>query len=139
MRVVIDTVVFVRALMNPTSTWGALLDRAPEFTILTTDDLLRELLRVVTRRELQERLTRLSDLPPLDRAIAYLSSAVFVQDHAPVEVCRDPDDDKFFACAVAGSADYIVSEDEDILTIGEYQGVKTIRAAAFVRVLDGVR
>ena len=139
MRVVVDTVVFVRALMNPTSTRGAPLDRAPGFTILTTDGLRRELLRVVARKELHERLSRLSDLPPLDRAIAYLSSAVVVQDHAPVEACRDPDDDKFFACAVAGNADYIVSEDEDILAIAEYQGVKTIRAVAFVRVSDGVR
>jgi uncharacterized protein len=136
LRVVVDTVVFVRALMNPKSIWGALLDRAPEFTILTSDGLRRELFRVSRRPELQARLSRMSDLPPVERAVAYLSSAVVVPNHPPVTVCRDPKDDKFFACAAAGKADYIVSEDEDILAIEEYEGVRTIRAAAFLRLLE---
>jgi uncharacterized protein len=136
LRVVVDTVVFIRALMNPKSIWGALLDRAPEFTILTSDGLRRELLRVSRRPELQARLSRMSNLPPVERAIAYLSSAIVVSDHPPVKVCRDPKDDKFFACAAAGNADYIVSEDEDILAIPEYAGVKTIRTAAFLKLLD---
>ncbi len=41
----------------------------------------------------------------------------------------------FFACAAAGGADYIVSEDEDVLAIAEYEGVRTIRAAAFLELL----
>ncbi len=136
MRVVIDTVVFVRALMNTGSASGVLLERASEFTILTTDELRKELVQVVSRPELQRRLTRMTKLPPIDRLIAYLSSAAVVPDHAPVKGCRDPKDDKFFACAAAGNADYIVSEDEDVLAFGEYQGVKTIRAAAFLKLLD---
>ena len=60
MRVVIDTVVFVRALMNPQSHWGQLLERRNEFTILTTDALRREIFDVLARPLLQERLTRLS-------------------------------------------------------------------------------
>ena len=139
MRVVVDTVVFVRALMNTGSASGVLLERASEFTILTTDELRKELVQVVSRPELQRCLTRMTNLPPVDRLIAYLSSAAVVPDHAPVKVCRDPKDDKFFACAAAGNADYIVSEDEDVLAIAEYEGVRTIRAVAFVRVLDGVR
>lgn len=125
--------------MNPKSVYGALLDRAPEFTLLTTDELRRELMRVSTRPELQARLSRMSDLPPRDRAIALLSSAVVVADHLSVKVCRDPNDDKFFACAAAGKADYIVTEDEDILAIAEYQGARTVRAAAFLKVLDDAR
>lgn len=136
MRVVVDTVVFIRALMNPKSKWGALLDRAPEFTLLTTDELRRELLRVSRRPELQTRLSRMSALPPRDRAIAYLSLALVVPHPPPVKICRDPKDDKFFACAAAGNADYIVSEDEDILAISEYDTAKTIRTAAFLKLLD---
>jgi len=139
LRAVVDTVVFVRALMNTGSASGVLLERASEFTILTTDELRKELVQVVSRPELQRRLTRMSNLPPVDRLIAYLSSAAVVPDHAPVKVCRDPKDDKLFACAAAGNADYIASEDEDVLAIAEYEGVRTIRAAAFIRVLDGVR
>ena len=71
--------------------------------------------------------------------IAYLSAAVVMPDPEPVQVCRDPTDDKFFACAAAGHADYIVSEDEDILAIPEYQGARTIRTADFLRLLDAAQ
>jgi predicted nucleic acid-binding protein len=47
-------------------------------------------------------------------------------------VCRDADDDKFFWCAAAASADYIVSEDRDILAVEEYEGSRTISAADFL-------
>ena len=62
-----------------------------------------------------------------------------ISDPPPVHVCRDADDDKLFACAVAGDAAYIVSEDDDVLAIAEYEGVCTIRTAAFLRVLDSQR
>jgi predicted nucleic acid-binding protein len=58
---------------------------------------------------------------------------------ATPRVCRDRDDDKFFACAIAGNADYIVSEDDDILAIAEYDGMRTIRARGFIRLLDAAR
>jgi putative PIN family toxin of toxin-antitoxin system len=44
---------------------------------------------------------------------------------------RDRDDDKFLECAVAGSADYIVSADADLLTLGEVQGIAILDAPAF--------
>ena len=51
-------------------------------------------------------------------------------------VCRDPKDAIFIACAVEGEADYIVSWDKDLLDLGEYQGIKIVRAEAFVTILD---
>jgi hypothetical protein len=41
-----------------------------------------------------------------------------------------------FACALAGRADYIVSEDRDILAAGEYEGIRTVRAVQFLKLLD---
>ena len=48
-----------------------------------------------------------------------------------VSVCRDPDDDKFLECAIAGEVDYIVSEDEDLLVIREYRGIKIVKTESF--------
>jgi putative PIN family toxin of toxin-antitoxin system len=139
LKVVVDTVVFVRALINPNSIWGRVLGRAPEYTLVTTDAIRAEVLRVVARPELRSRFTRMKPLPPIERAIEYLSLALAVPDGPLVSVCRDPNDDKFFACARSGRADYIVSEDEDILAIPEYSGARTIRAAEFLRILDATR
>ncbi len=48
-------------------------------------------------------------------------------------ICRDPDDDKFIACAESASADLIVTGDMDLLDIGKYKSVKIIGASAFLK------
>jgi uncharacterized protein len=48
-------------------------------------------------------------------------------------ICRDPDDDKFIACAVSASADFIVSGDKDLLDIGKYKSVGIIDASKFLK------
>ena len=44
---------------------------------------------------------------------------------------RDPDDDKFIECAVDAEALYIVSGDNDLLDIGQYEGIQIITAKEF--------
>ena len=45
------------------------------------------------------------------------------------EICRDRDDVKFLECAVSGKADYIVSGDDDLISVGEIEGIKIITPA----------
>jgi len=47
--------------------------------------------------------------------------------------CRDADDDKFIACAVAASADFIVSGDRDLLDMGKCKSVRIVSASAFLK------
>ena len=48
-----------------------------------------------------------------------------------LEVCRDPDDDKFIECAVDARALYIVSGDKDLLDIKSFEGVEIVTATEF--------
>lgn len=139
MRAVLDTNVLVRALMNPDGTWGDIVRRQGEFVHLTSPELINEFLRVIEQPRLRRRLGPGRSAPPARRALEILSRAEVVVPASTPAICRDPEDDKFFACAVAGQAAYIVSEDEDILAIEEHEGVRTIRASAFLRVLDAAR
>lgn len=49
--------------------------------------------------------------------------------------CRDPEDDKFLACAVSASADYIVSGDKDLCDMRGYKSIKIIKVADFLKVV----
>ena len=51
-------------------------------------------------------------------------------------VCRDPDDDKFIACALAASAEFIVSRDKDLCEVARYKSVKIIRASDLLEMID---
>lgn len=48
-------------------------------------------------------------------------------------LCRDADDDKFIACALSASADFIVSGDRDLLDIGKYKSVRIISALELLK------
>lgn len=45
----------------------------------------------------------------------------------------------FLGCAIEGRADYIVSGDEDLLSLESYQGIPIVRAAEFLRILASRR
>ncbi len=48
-----------------------------------------------------------------------------------IEICRDPDDNKFLECAKDSHALYIVSGDKDLLVIKEYENVQIVTAKDF--------
>jgi predicted nucleic acid-binding protein len=50
-------------------------------------------------------------------------------------VCRDPNDDKFLACAIDGQAQYLVSADKDLLDLGTVEDIAIIDAPTFWRKL----
>jgi len=51
-------------------------------------------------------------------------------------VCKDPDDDKFIACALAGSSDFIVSGDKDLCDIAKCKSVKIVRVSNLSKIID---
>ena len=50
---------------------------------------------------------------------------------AEVDVCRDPDDNKFVACAVDAQAIFVVSGDKDLLAVEHYDEVEIVTAKDF--------
>lgn len=131
MRAVIDTVVFVHALINPHGRWGRLLYQLCDlYTVVLSPDIIREILDVLYRSSLRERFPQIDEVA-VNRALAIIERAEVVTPTASFSVCRDPNDDKFFECATIGEASYIVSEDKDVLAVGEYEGIRTVSAAEF--------
>ncbi len=47
----------------------------------------------------------------------------------------DPDDDAVIACAVAAQADYVITGDDHLLSMGTYQGIEICTVEHFVGVV----
>lgn len=45
----------------------------------------------------------------------------------------DPDDDKIIECAVEGESSYIISGDKHLLQLGEYKGIRILKATEFLQ------
>ena len=51
-------------------------------------------------------------------------------------ISRDPSDDKFLATAAVAEADYLVTEDKDILVLKEHGRTAIVSAAEFLAALE---
>jgi len=51
-------------------------------------------------------------------------------------VCRDPGDDKFLACALCGSAHFILSGDKDLIDLKSYKTIRIIKASEFLNLFE---
>jgi len=134
--VVFDAVVFVRSLINPHSMWGhAVFHHADSYSLFLSRPVLAEILDVLKRPELTRKFRSLQGMD-MARVIDILGQAQVVEVAAAPKASRDPKDDKFLATAHAAGAAYLVSEDEDLLVLEEYEGVKIVDTTTFLRILE---
>lgn len=64
----------------------------------------------------------------------------FVIEHAKVYksarlkklICEDPDDDKFFACALASGSKIIISGDKHLLKVSGHEGIEVLKPRELV-------
>jgi len=61
-----------------------------------------------------------------------LHAEVVTADTLLEPVCRDPDDDKFLACALASGVKHIISGDKHLLNASGYKGLKVVSPRRFV-------
>jgi putative PIN family toxin of toxin-antitoxin system len=137
MRVIFDTVGFVRGLINPRSRWGRILfDHSGTNQLVVSPDIVLEALEVLRRPEVVRLFSTLPGRDPA-RIVAILQSAEVVEPTQTLEVSRDPKDDKFLAAALAAGADYLVTEDRDLLDLGTYEVTAIVDATAFILLVEG--
>lgn len=137
-RAVIDTNLLISYALTKGETLSRFVDHWEKgtFVYLTSPPIIEELKEVLERPYLRHKMA--ADPQPL------IDSVEADTELTPGElvlqgVCRDPKDEIFIACAVEGRADYIVTGDEDLLNLEEYQGIKVIRPEEFVTILDALK
>jgi putative PIN family toxin of toxin-antitoxin system len=139
-RVVIDINVLVSAYFfsgqdsPPRKVLEAALDK--RFRLLHTPVYLADLRRVLNKDKFKERLARTgSNVDMLVETIALLGDTV-ESGEVPLDAVRDKDDVIILACAAGGRAAHIVTGDDDLLTLGEYDGITICTPAQFLTILN---
>jgi len=135
-RVLFDTVVFVRALINPQSPCGRLVFHHPEDYLLTLSrPVIDEILEVLARPEVSRRFRSFAGLD-IPRVLALIGLADIVDVAEILPVSRGPRDGKFLATARAAQAEYLVSEDRDLLDLVEYEGTRIVTCIQLLEILE---
>lgn len=131
MRVVLDTNTLVSAFLfsGPASRLVPLWQRG-QLTVLVSRSILEEYYRVLAYPKFGLSQAEIKDL--IEEELLPYIEAVRVSRRLPV-VCRDPDDMKFLECAVTGRAEYLITGDQDLRSLGSYRGVTIVTAAEFLQ------
>ncbi len=133
LRVVIDTSCLARYLIRPGKAIKELVEIwlvEDRIRLVTAPELLAELESVLRR-------SRIGELVHGDEAAALLDA---IRDRAEIfpsmgdipSYTRDPKDDKFVACAIAGRVTYLISVDRDLLELGSIAGVQIVEPHMFI-------
>lgn len=129
MRIVIDTNVLISGVFFggfPRNILSAVVSQ--KITACATAEIINEYEEIV-----QEMIDRKQGhfnsviLSPLIEAME------IIETNTHIEICRDPDDNKFLECARDSHALYIVSGDKDLLVIEEYEKIQIVTAKDFCK------
>ena len=129
MKVVVDTNVFISGVFF-TGPTHQILDawRRGSVQIVAAPEILAEYRGTGT--ELTANFPEV-ELEPWLELLAVKSIVVEAPPLAE-QVCTDPDDDKFLACALAGRASIVVSGDKALLRTSGYKPLRVLTPRSFV-------
>jgi len=134
MRVVIDTNILISATFwagKPKQLLNAV--RRGEVSFLTSEILLEELEEVLTAEDKPFKLKK----EEAGRVVDHLRKlAEVVSIESAVSVCRDDKDNCVLECARDGEANYVVTGDSDLLDLEPFEGVKIVKVADFLEVIQ---
>lgn len=138
-RVVVDTNVLVSGLLgikdSPSSKILQTI-RIQKIILVTSPEILEEVGEVISRERIVK-LTKMSEAERKDFIDELIErSDVTAGKQLPQIVGRDVKDDKFLACAYEAKADNIITGDEDLLALKEYEGIKIVSPRQFIKLLE---
>ena len=132
-RAVVDTSVLIRYLIRPSAAIKELIEvrwLGDQVQMVTAPELVKEL-EDVLKRDIIQALIQSQEGQALLDAIDLKAEILPSLGRVP-SYTRDPKDDKFVACALAGDAGYVVTVDKDILVLEALSGVDMVTPEEFV-------
>ena len=127
MRMVLDTNVFISAILG--GRLGIILDewKAGTFTLIVTDVIAAEYLNVISRPKFnlsEEEMISVSDY--------LLQVAEFVMPEEEIAVVDDTTDNRFLEAAIVGKVDFVVSGDHHLLDLKSFRDISIMTAKEFI-------
>ena len=129
MKLVLGTNLFISSFFwggNPRKIMTRIIDGKD--TLYVSDEILYEVFSVMKRPKFNIN----------HRQIIHFINSIKEIAHRVVilgmvkNVCRDSDDDKILECAVLANVDFIISGDNDLLSLKEFNGIPVITASEYI-------
>lgn len=138
LRVILDTNIIISALLKPKGKQATILRMAKKglFQIQMSSPIFEEIKRVFGYPKIWKKI--FSPKERLDQTIAALVRvSEWIEPEEKFHIIKnDTSDNKYLECAAEGGADYIVSGDEDLLSLGNFQHTKIVSTRTFLEIIN---
>ena len=133
MRAVVDTNIIIRAMIKPKGTVGPVLGRLRDgdYTLVYSEPLLAEMLAKLAPPRIRDKY-QLRDVEVADLLALLVLRGELVSPERPLKICRDPKDDMLIETALAGGAESVVTGDNDLLSLKEFETVRFVTPRIFL-------
>ena len=130
MKVVLDTNVLISAIMFGGKSRAILeMGISGKLRIALSQDILKELAEVLVDKKFR---APISFVQQVIHELSELVELVIVT-HKVAVIKNDPDDNRILECALSAGADYIVSGDSDLLSLGHFKKIKIVSPSDFLK------
>ena len=126
MRIIIDTNILISGLFFNGLPRKLLSELDENFNICVNEKIVNEYTEKINNKFSKAKYTLNEELRK-----KFFESLQSFESVSDLKICRDPDDDKFINCAIDAKAIYIVSGDNDLLTIKNFAGIEIVTAREF--------
>ncbi len=135
-RLVLDTSTIISAFFwkGNESSLLKLIEKA-RASMFLSKEILDEVEDVINRPKFRKVMLKAGLTPEqvLEKIISM--SRIISGPRLNIRLCRDRKDNKFLECAVHARADFIISGDEDLLSLKRYKGIQIARSSAILKKL----
>jgi putative PIN family toxin of toxin-antitoxin system len=133
MKVVLDTNILISGIFWRGSSNKVILNwRNGKFTLVSSLETISEIIKV-----LKDFKIKLSDNEIREWLDLIVRNSTIVELKEKIAIVKDdPKDNIFIETAIAGNADYILSQDNHLLKLKEFRGIKIISPDEFIVLLN---
>ena len=132
LRAVLDTNVVISALVFEGETNTLVVAwQQDRFLLLVSKIVLDEYIRVLHYPKFHLSRDEIRYLVE-EEILPYIHPVKATKPSRSVSICRDPDDNMFLDCALAGHASFIVTGDKDLLALNPFRGIEILTPREFL-------
>ncbi len=128
-RIVLDTNIFIYFLISNSFQKFDKRLKSNQITLLFSEELINEFLQVVSRPKFKKYFSAKEVEELLDRIHKY---AEFIEVSSKVNITRDKKDNFLIDLCIDGKADYLITGDENLLSIKKIKKTSILKIADFL-------
>ena len=133
MKIVLDSNIFISSFYwagNPRKVFDRVTNGLDELFI--TREVINEIASVMAREKF---ITKIDEINEYIKIIKNYSINIMSKND-PKDISRDKGDNKILQCGVDGNVEFIITGDDDLLVLKEYNKIKIVNPAEYLKIVE---